>query len=218
MSAPAMPIPQGTVYKFLRYGQFSPYGKGRWRKVTGPLVPCRNGLHGCTREQLDQWVDDELWLLEVDPSLPVLVLEDKIVSTKARITKQVVAWNERTARLWAADCAEHVLPYWTPVYPDDDRPARVITVARQYARGKASADELVAAHDAAYAAAVTAYDGVAANAAKAAAYAASSSSAACSYAPVYAACSYADAYAGDALAERQWQTWRLLDYVEGRAG
>ena len=28
----------------------------------------------------------------------------------------------------------------------------------------------------------------------------------------------AGAYAGDALAERQWQTWRLLDYIEGRAG
>ncbi len=36
---------------------------------------------------------------------------------------------------WAADCAEHVLPFFEGERPDDDRPRRAIAMARAWARG-----------------------------------------------------------------------------------
>ncbi len=38
--------------------------------------------------------------------------------------------------LWAADCAEHVLPLFEEVQPHDDRPRRAIELARAWARGE----------------------------------------------------------------------------------
>ena len=37
---------------------------------------------------------------------------------------------------WAADCAEHVLPLFEEVCPDDDRPRTAIEHARAWARGE----------------------------------------------------------------------------------
>jgi hypothetical protein len=38
--------------------------------------------------------------------------------------------------LWAAKCAEHVLPLFEKVRPDDDRPRRAIELARAWSRGE----------------------------------------------------------------------------------
>ena len=38
--------------------------------------------------------------------------------------------------LWAADCAEHVLPYFEDEQPDDDRPRRAIELVRAWVRGE----------------------------------------------------------------------------------
>jgi len=38
--------------------------------------------------------------------------------------------------LWAADCAEHVLPLFEAVMPHDDRPRRAIELARAWTRGE----------------------------------------------------------------------------------
>ena len=38
--------------------------------------------------------------------------------------------------LWAADCAEHVLPLFEEERPDDDRPRQAIEAARAWARGE----------------------------------------------------------------------------------
>ncbi len=40
--------------------------------------------------------------------------------------------------LWAADCAEHVLPLFEQALPGDDRPCRAIGQARAWARGETS--------------------------------------------------------------------------------
>ncbi len=44
--------------------------------------------------------------------------------------------DHRLLARWAADCAEHVLPYFERVRPDDDRPRRAIELARAWARGE----------------------------------------------------------------------------------
>ena len=38
--------------------------------------------------------------------------------------------------LWAAECAEHVLPFFEDVRPEDDRPRRAIELARAWTRGE----------------------------------------------------------------------------------
>src|SRR6478672_6678364 len=44
--------------------------------------------------------------------------------------------DHRRLALWAADCAEHVLPLFEAVRPDDDRPRRAIDLGRAWARGE----------------------------------------------------------------------------------
>ncbi len=44
--------------------------------------------------------------------------------------------DHRLLALWAADCAEHVLPYFERAQPNDDRPRRAIELGRSWARGE----------------------------------------------------------------------------------
>ena len=44
--------------------------------------------------------------------------------------------HHRLLALWAADCAEHVLPIFDAARPDDDRPRQAIDHARAWARGE----------------------------------------------------------------------------------
>lgn len=44
--------------------------------------------------------------------------------------------DHRLLAAWAADCAEHVLPLFEQVRPDDERPRRAIERAREWMRGE----------------------------------------------------------------------------------
>ena len=44
--------------------------------------------------------------------------------------------DHRLLALWAADCAEHVLPHFAQALPKDDRPRRAIDLGRAWARGE----------------------------------------------------------------------------------
>ncbi len=44
--------------------------------------------------------------------------------------------DHRLLAIWAADCAEHVLPYFEEPRPKDDRPRRAIELGRAWARGE----------------------------------------------------------------------------------
>lgn len=44
--------------------------------------------------------------------------------------------DHRLLAVWAADCAEHVLPFFEQMQPGDDRPRRAIEQARAWARGE----------------------------------------------------------------------------------
>ncbi|RKT79246.1 hypothetical protein DFJ68_2710 [Terracoccus luteus] len=44
--------------------------------------------------------------------------------------------DHRLLALWAADCAERVLPLFERSAPDDDRPRRAVEAARAWARGE----------------------------------------------------------------------------------
>ena len=46
---------------------------------------------------------------------------------------QVFKPDQKILALWAADCAEHVLPCFEERYPDDDRPRKAIEACRRWA-------------------------------------------------------------------------------------
>ena len=216
---------------------------GMWLEVKGALEPCSNGLHLCAREHLLSWLGPAIWEAEYEGEC--IDHDDKLVVRRARLVRQVEAWNDSTARLFAADCAERALPIFEAHRPGDARPREAIAAARAFARAEIPA----AAMDAAWAAAMDAAS-AAARAASAAAWAAASSaaraaSAAASSAARDAAWAAARAAAWDAArdaamdaawaaardaaraaardaardaamdAERAWHTERLFQYLEG---
>jgi hypothetical protein len=140
-----------TLYKFTAAGGQSPYGRGvwhpgKWRTVKPPLKPCSHGLHYCRPQQhLVGWLNAELWTFEDGGE--TLDGGDKMVTTRGRILERVETWNDRTARLFAADCAADVLH----LIPESHREpfSAAIDTARRFANGEASDGERAAAWDAA---------------------------------------------------------------------
>lgn len=50
-----------------------------------------------------------------------------------KISEGIFVLSGRSARLFGADCTEHVLPIWEKLYPDDLRPRRAVEAARRAA-------------------------------------------------------------------------------------
>ena len=189
---------------------FMPKGKrpGKWMPAIKDIQPCARGYHFVNLEQLPTWLGPTLYEVEVRGQ--VTHLADKSVAEQARLIRKVEIWNDKTLRLFAADCAEHVLGIYERVCPKDDRPRKAIQAARDFANGLIDRNAAHAAANAAYSAAEAAY--AASYAAYAASYAAEAAEAA--YAASYAAscAAYAASYAADA-AEKEWQFKRLKHYL-----
>ena len=119
--------------------------------------------------------------------------------------------DQKKLALWAADCAERVLPYFEAQQPDDTRPRQAIAAVRAWQRGELTVSQARAAAFAAHAAARET-SGAAIFAARAAGQAAG-----VAHVPGHAR--HAAAYALKALAaagrevegERAWQEKRLAE-------
>lgn len=209
---------------------FLPKGKrpGKWMPaVKGDVVPCINGYHLCRASNLLSWLGPTIYEAEYKGEL--VEGDDKVVVRQARLVRKCGNWNSTTARLFAADCAERVLPIFEKTCPGDDRPRKAIEAARAFARGeinnaarKASAVAAwTAARNAARAAAWTAvwdagWDAARESPRNAAAAAEASDAAAASCAAWYAAMDAARAARRAAMgAEIEWQQNRLLQYLTG---
>ena len=116
--------------------------------------------------------------------------------------------DHRLLALWAADCAEHVLPYFEEKYPNDDRPRKAVEAARAWTRGEIRVSEARTAALAAHAAARDADDAAACAAARAAGHAAATAHVA---GHARGAASYAvkASAASAATTESDWQHRRL---------
>jgi hypothetical protein len=167
-----------TFYKFLTEDGLGPYsdyrwplpknGKpGAWVTARGPLKACANGVHFCSENAIVMWINTQLYTAEIGSGKKFHDL-NKTVARKGRLLRRVETWNERTARLFACDCAEHV----AHLASDPTLLRRAIEVARQCANGKASVSDMIAAWDAAWAAPRAAAWDAAWNAPRAAAWAA----------------------------------------------
>jgi hypothetical protein len=113
--------------------------------------------------------------------------------------------------LWAADCAEHVLPLFVDAVPDDQRPTAAIAAARDWVDGKIKMPDARKAAFAAHAAARETDNHASRFAARAAGHAAAT-------AHVADHAKHAAAYAlkavSDIDAERQWQREQLPSQLQ----
>ena len=123
----------------------------RWTRRVDQLEPCASGWHACRWEDAIHHIATELWVCELDGE--IVEGPDKVVANRLKLLNRVNTINDRTLRLFAADCAERVLPIFEAAYPNDDRPRQAIEVARRYANGDATSAHLAAAAWAAWAAA-----------------------------------------------------------------
>jgi hypothetical protein len=126
--------------------------------------------------------------------------------------------DHRSLVLWAADCAEHVLPYFEEKYPQDDRPRQAIEAGRAWVRGEVKMSQARAAALAAHAAARDAADAAAVAAARSAGHAAATAHVpdharhAANYAVTAATCA-AILKADAAAMERDWQYRCLPEHL-----
>jgi hypothetical protein len=126
--------------------------------------PCEDGWEKLLNHLNKTQSDDEP--LELRTILESNGLNDTIWAFRA------VEGKDKEIRLFAADCAELVLPIYEKDYPDDKRPRLAIQAARDYANGLITLEELSAAGAASWAAAGAASLAAAWAAARAAARAA----------------------------------------------
>ena len=143
----------GKLFKVLDnmkscHGGTHTWKAGEWVRVEGELIPCQRGIHLCREQDLIEWLGPEIWAAEYRGD-EFIIAENKVVVREARITTKYENWNETTARLIACDFAEKVVH----LCGDDPRPAEAIRVARLFANGQATKNELAAAWNAARAAA-----------------------------------------------------------------
>ena len=137
-------------------------GKGKWHLPKGRqlgtwmprierMEPCHSGYHVCREQDLIRWLGPAIFEVEIRGDN---VVHDergasKVVAQEARLIRRLETWNDRTARLFAADCAEAVLPIFEKARPNDDRPRKAIQAARDYAEGRIGAAAWAAVWDAA---------------------------------------------------------------------
>jgi len=159
-------------------------GVGRWTKHLDParLHPCVYGYHLAQGPQVLGWLGPTLYVAEACPDHPPVDDGHKLVTCRVRLVRRFDRWNDVTARLFAADCAEAaLLGERMSGREPDKRIWAAVDAARRFARGEIQFAALSAAWEAAWdaaAAARVAARGTAAAAAAAAARAARAAAAA----------------------------------------
>jgi len=128
-------------------GTWSP---GEWMPpIEGELIECKNGYHLATYRQLLHWLAPRIF--EAEAGREVIRSEYKYIARRCRLLKEFTGWNERTARLFACDCVERVLPLYEKRYPNDTRLRDAINEVRLFVdsqnNGKPDINILSHAHD-----------------------------------------------------------------------
>ncbi len=104
------------------------------------MKPCSGGFRDATKKLggIKSWTNTPKTIREM---LEADVSGEDVIWAFAR--PEVI--GARMSRLFACAVAESVLPIFEAQYPDDARPRQAIDVARRYANGLATEDELDAA-------------------------------------------------------------------------
>ena len=100
-------LSEGAVGLFSRHAWPTPTddAPGEWVRVKGEIQPCLNGIHACTPEQLVDWLDDELWEIELED--PVEGADGDLVARAGRLVRRVERWNDECARAFIGHCVDY---------------------------------------------------------------------------------------------------------------
>jgi hypothetical protein len=159
-------------------------------------------------------------VFEVEVRGPMVDHGDKLVVGEARLVRRCSTWDDRVARLFAADCAERALRRERRCGREpDSRSWAAVRAARTFANGTISDEDLAASRAAAWEAASAAAweaaweasSAAAWEAAWAASWAAAWEAARAAAREAARAASWAAAWA----AETRWQAKRLGEYLDG---
>jgi hypothetical protein len=101
------------AYKFLVAGSRGRFSDFEWPQPdgdepgewvnTGSVEVCLSGVHACRVTDLLDWIDDELWLVELEGS----VTEEgpMVVGERGRLLRRIVEWDATAAVAFTEDCA-----------------------------------------------------------------------------------------------------------------
>jgi hypothetical protein len=70
--------------------------------VQGALEAGSNGVHALRTRRLVDWIDDELWLVELADD--VEEVDNMLVARRGRLLRKVRSWNESAAREFGESC------------------------------------------------------------------------------------------------------------------
>jgi hypothetical protein len=96
----------GAVGPFSGYRWPAPTGSDRptdWTTCSGPLEPCRSGVHVCRWADLPFWISEELYTVEVEGA--VVEHESFVLARQARLAHRVTSWTQDAAQRFSFDCA-----------------------------------------------------------------------------------------------------------------
>jgi hypothetical protein len=116
LSANGQPVHGGAAHWSLPRKEDGRWVPGAWMPPATNIVPCERGYHLVTADQLFHWFGPRIFVAEGRGDH--VVYDEKHVYSEARLLRET-EWTDRTARLFAADCAEHVLPLFEKYRPND---------------------------------------------------------------------------------------------------
>ena len=121
---------------------------GEWKKVSGKIVCCSNGLHAALtpRDSLRN-VYGQRWFIS-EARGEIVNQDNKFAASEMRIVKEIPKIILQRFSIW---CATDCLKYYEKKYPNDMRVSDCIQTARDYLDGKIKVDELIKKREAAYA-------------------------------------------------------------------
>jgi hypothetical protein len=100
------------AYKFLRDGQVGPFSgvpwppAGEWLQASAADAAagaCIDQVHACRVEDLPEWMDSELWRVELDGHVRVDC--GKLVADRGRLVERVEVWGAALMTAFAQACA-----------------------------------------------------------------------------------------------------------------
>jgi hypothetical protein len=98
--------------KFLASERLAPFSRTRWPApdAADRWISADNGrpghaaVYACTVEQAPFWLNDELWIVELDGVIERT--ERKVSARRGRLVEPVTAWNERARVAFGESCLE----------------------------------------------------------------------------------------------------------------
>ncbi|MEN3343033.1 MAG: hypothetical protein V7644_2437 [Actinomycetota bacterium] len=102
-------LASGAVGLFSRHKWPTPAGgvPGEWVRVEGELRPCLSGIHACSASRLVDWLDEELW--EIELGAPVLEDDGELLAPAGRLLRRIDGWDEGCARAFLSHCLDSTI-------------------------------------------------------------------------------------------------------------